>query len=81
VDSSVRPTPVDLVKVNENSATTVSEIVNDTDFAGDAWIRQRPQPLLTQKQSPTTESLQTQKSSPKRLPNVTCGFESARNPS
>jgi hypothetical protein len=49
VDSSALPTPVDLEKGNENWATTVSEIVNETDFEGDAWIRQRPQPLLTHK--------------------------------
>jgi len=39
VDSSVRPAPVDLDIVNENSATVVSEIVNETDSKGDAWIR------------------------------------------
>jgi uncharacterized membrane protein len=49
VDSSALPTPVDLEKGNENWATTVSEIINETDFEGDAWIRQRPQPLLTHK--------------------------------
>ena len=49
MDLSTRPTPVDLEKVNENLATTLSEIVNETDSKGDAWIRQRPQPLLTHK--------------------------------
>jgi hypothetical protein len=49
VDSSARPTPVDLENVDENYATTMSEIVNKTDSEDDAWIRQRPQPLLNQK--------------------------------
>ena len=38
VDSSARPAPVDLETVNENWATPVSEIVNETDSKGDAWI-------------------------------------------
>jgi hypothetical protein len=49
MDSSARPTPVDFEKVNENWATTVFEIVNETDSKGDLWIRQRPQPLLNKK--------------------------------
>ena len=49
LDSSTHPTPVDLEKVNENWATTVSEIINETDSEGEAWIRQHPQPLLTRK--------------------------------
>ena len=47
VDSSARPTPVDIQKVNEIWATIVSEIINESDSEGDAWIRQRAQPLLT----------------------------------
>jgi len=35
--------------VNGNLATTVSEIVNKTDFEVEAWIPERPQPLLTHK--------------------------------
>ena len=38
MDSSARPTPVDLETVNENGATTVSQIVNETAFEGVAWI-------------------------------------------
>jgi hypothetical protein len=45
-----------------------SEIFNETVLIGDAWIRQRKQPLLPQK------------SSPKVLPRVTHGFDSANNP-
>jgi len=41
------PNPIDLETVNENLATSVFEIVNETDFKGDAWIRQRQQPVLT----------------------------------
>jgi hypothetical protein len=49
LDSSSRPTPIDLETVNENWATIVSKIFNEIDFEGDKWIRQHPQPLLTQK--------------------------------
>jgi len=34
---------------NENWATIVFEIVNETDYISDVWTRQRPQPQLTQK--------------------------------
>jgi hypothetical protein len=40
MDSSARLAPVDLETVNENRTTTVSEIVNETDSKGDAWICQ-----------------------------------------
>jgi hypothetical protein len=43
------PRPVDLETVNENWATIESKIVNKTDSKSDVWIRQRPQPLLTNK--------------------------------
>jgi hypothetical protein len=36
VDSSARPAPVDLEIVKENWATIVFEIINETDFEGDA---------------------------------------------
>ena len=49
MDSEVLAAPVDSEIVNENWATTVSEIVNETDSKADTWIRQLPQPLLTQK--------------------------------
>jgi hypothetical protein len=38
VDSSALPALVDLETVNENWATTISEIINETDSKGDAWI-------------------------------------------
>jgi hypothetical protein len=40
MDSSARPAPVDLETVNENWATTVSEIINETDSKCDPWICQ-----------------------------------------
>jgi len=48
MDSSAPTTPVDSELMNENSGTTDSEIINKTISSGDAWIHQRPQPLLTQ---------------------------------
>jgi hypothetical protein len=42
---------MDLETLNENGATVVSEIVNETDSKGDAWIQKFSQPLLTQKTS------------------------------
>jgi hypothetical protein len=45
-----------------------SEIINETASTGDAWIRHRNEPLLTQK------------SSTKLLPMVTHGFDSANSP-
>ena len=57
------------------------EIINETASRGDAWIRQRKQPLWTQKSATKTESLPTHKSSPKLLPRVTHGFDSANSPS
>ena len=49
VDSSQFPALFDLETINESWATAVSEIINETDYKGDAWIRERPLPLLTQK--------------------------------
>jgi len=50
------------------TAPAASEIFNETGSTGDAWIRQRRQPLVPQK------------SSPKVLPRVTHGFDSAHGP-
>jgi hypothetical protein len=47
VDSEVLAAPVNSEKVNENFVGADSEIVNETSTKGDAWIRQRAQPLLT----------------------------------
>jgi hypothetical protein len=44
------------------------------------WIRLRTQPLLSKKYSRKTESMSTQKSSPKLLPQVTHGLVSAHSP-
>jgi hypothetical protein len=79
VDSSARPALVDLETVIENWNTLVSEIVNETDCEGDAWICQRQQPLLSLKLSTKTSSLSTLKSSPKNFPKVMRGFGRAHN--
>jgi len=50
------------------TAPVALEIFNETVSTGDAWIRQRKQPL------------RPQKSSPKVLPRVTHGFDSANSP-
>jgi hypothetical protein len=52
----------------------------ETASTGHAWIRQRSQPLLTQKKSMKTESVSTGKSSMKQIAKVTLGFISAPNP-
>jgi len=49
VDSSTLAAPFDLEIVNENRVAAYSELVTETLSKGDAWIRQRSQPLLTQK--------------------------------
>jgi len=54
--------PFDSKKVNDNWVAVASAIVNETASTGDAWIHQRLQTLLTQKQSM------------KQLPKVTRGF-------
>jgi len=64
--------------INKNLVAAESEIVNETAFTGDAWIRQRKKPMWAMKSSTKTESLATQKSSTKLLPQVTHGFESAK---
>jgi hypothetical protein len=47
VDSEVLAAPVHSEKVNQNGVGAEWEIVNETTSKGDAWIRQRAQPLLT----------------------------------
>jgi len=51
------------------TAPAASEIFNGTASTGDAWIRQRKQPMWLQK------------SSTKLLPRVAHGFDSANSPS
>jgi hypothetical protein len=80
MDSLARPTAFNFETVNENYATAVSEIMNETDSKGDAWIRKCSQPLLTQKKSTKTESVATGKSSTKQVPKVASRFFSAPSP-
>ena len=47
--SSGLPALDDLETVNENLVTVISEIVYETDYKGDAWIRQHSHPLLIEK--------------------------------
>jgi hypothetical protein len=79
VDSLTPTAPVDLEIVNENWVVVASEILTETTSIGNAWIRSL-HPLLTHKRLMKTESVPTQKSSPKHLSKVTRGFESARSP-
>jgi hypothetical protein len=47
MDSSALTTPIYSKKVDENWVDADWEIINETTLKGDAWIRQRAQPLLT----------------------------------
>ena len=47
--------PFDTEGVKENGVAAHSEIAPESAFKGDAWISQRTQPLLTQKQSRKTK--------------------------
>jgi len=80
VDSSAPTAPFESEIVNENWVVADSEITTETPYKGDVCIRKRSQPLLTQKNSTKTESVPTQKSSTKHLPQVTPGFVRAHNP-
>jgi hypothetical protein len=61
------------------TAPVASENINETSSTGDAWIRQRKEPLWAMKSSRNTQSLQNQKSSTKLLLRVTHAFESANS--
>jgi hypothetical protein len=80
VDSEELTAPDSLEKVNEKGVGADWEITTETPSKGDARIRKRWQPLLTQKKSMKTESVPPGKSSLKNLPKVTRGFGSARSP-
>ena len=80
VDSEALTAPVDIEIVNKNWVVADSEIITETPFKGDTWIRESSQPLLTQKKSTKTESVPTGKSSPKHFPKVMRGFGSACSP-
>jgi hypothetical protein len=45
MDSTKQRAHVGLKIINEDRVDVVSEIINKTAFTGEAWIRQRKQPL------------------------------------
>jgi len=47
VDSKALLAPIDSEKINENCVAADSEIITETTSKGDAWIRQRSQPVMT----------------------------------
>jgi len=59
---------VDLEIINENGVAGDSKIINESASTGDAWIRQRKQPL------------RPPKSSSKVLPQLTHDFDSTNSP-
>jgi len=80
MDLSAHTAPIDSERVKKNRVTANLEIAPETAFRADAWIHHRTLPLLTHKESRKTESLHTQKSSPKLLLEVTYGFVSPHSP-
>jgi hypothetical protein len=62
------------------TAAVALEFIYETASKGDAWIRQRKESMWAQKSSTKTESLPTQKSSTKLLPQETHGFDSPNSP-
>jgi hypothetical protein len=79
MDSSAHTASVDSQIDKENWVYADAKIVNQTTSMADAWIC-LPTHRLTQKESRKTESLLTQKSSPKLLPEMTHEFVSAHSP-
>jgi len=77
--STAQTTHVGLKTINENKVAGDSQIINETSSTGDAWIRQRKEPMRAMKSSTKIESLPNQKSSTKLLPRVTHGFDSAKS--
>jgi hypothetical protein len=61
MESLAHTTPVDSETIKKNRVAALSEIITENVSKGDQWIRQRTQPLLTQKQSRKTESPPSQK--------------------
>jgi hypothetical protein len=80
VESKILADPVDSEKVHANWVTADSEIITQTSSKGDAWIRKRSQPLLTRISSTKMESVLTQNSSTKHLPQMTPRIVSAPSP-
>jgi len=67
MDSTAQTAHVGFEIINKNSVAAESEIINETAFTGDAWIRHSKEPMWPQK------------SSTKVLPRVTYGFDSANS--
>ena len=80
MDSPAHTAPIEFEIVRENQVIADLEFITETVFRADAWTRQCTPPLLTLKLSTKTKLLQSQKSSPKLLPELTHGFISAHNP-
>jgi hypothetical protein len=80
MDSTALTTPVDSEIITDNWVVADSKIINQTASTVEEWIRHRKEPLWAQKLSTKSESLPTQKSSMKLLPQVTHGFDSANIP-
>jgi len=80
MDSSAHTTPIEFEIVKENQVVADSEFITETVFRADLWTCQHTQLLLTLKLSTKTESLQTQKSSPKLLLELLHGLVSAHSP-
>jgi hypothetical protein len=80
MDSSAHTIPVESKTVKENWVAAHSQIAPETAFRGEAWIPQRTETLLTQKQLRKTESLASKKSSSKMFRELTHGFISAHYP-
>jgi hypothetical protein len=80
MDSTAQTAHVGLEIINENLVAGDSKIINETAYTGEAWIRQRKEPMWALKSSTKTQSLKNQKSSPKLLPRVLHAFDSANSP-
>jgi hypothetical protein len=62
------------------TAPLASEIITESASTGDAWIRQRKEPMWALKSTKKTQSLQNQKSLTKLLPRVMHGLDIANSP-
>jgi hypothetical protein len=57
MDSTAQRALVGYEIFNKNSVVAELEIINETASTGDAWIRQRKEPLWAMKSSTKTQSL------------------------
>jgi len=80
MDSTAQRAHAGFEIINKNSVAAESKIINETASTGDAWIRQRKEPMWALKSSTKTQSLQNQKSSTKLLPRVMHGLDIANSP-